>query len=120
MSTENREDRELREFFSRIMQAIQEDESGIQMTNPRRMREFMLCAEVMKKLFLKNSSKVEVIPHDGFPSVGTITVTTNNLIIRDPETFADAAGLSDNYEIYPKTDGTIVLAITFYGLTEKE
>ena len=119
MSTESREDRELREFFSRVMRAIQEDESGVQMTNPKRMREFMLCADVMKKLFQKSGTKIEVIPHNMFPSLGTISVTTKNMVIRDPVVFADAAGLADNYEIYPKTDGTVVLEIAFYGLTRK-
>ena len=119
MNSEERAEWEMDEILKRVMDAIVEDESGTQLTNPKRMREFLACGEVMKKLFQGRGNKVQVVPHDDFPSVGTIRVFTKQLSISDPLLFYEAASLSSNYEIYPKLDGTVVLALTFYGLTKK-
>ena len=107
------------ELLKAVYRAILEDEAGVQVTNPNRMREFQFCAEVMKSLF-GNSASIEVIPHDDFPSVGTIRILSNRFRFKDPVKFARAAKLASNYEIYPRTDGKLMMALTFYGMTEKQ
>lgn len=119
MTNEERAERELDAIMRKVADAIFADEAGTQIVDPKRMREFLACGEVMKKLFQGRGNKVQVVPHDDFPSVGTIRVFTKQLSISDPLLFYEAASLSSNYEIYPKLDGTVVLALTFYGLTKK-
>jgi len=48
-----------------------------------------------------------------------IRILAKRLVIRDPAAFARATALASNYEIYPRTDGTIMFALTFYGMTKK-
>ena len=119
MTNEEKARQELDAIMRRVLDAIIADEAGAQVVDPKRMREFLACGEVMKKLFHGRGTKVQVVPHDDFPSVGTIRVFTKRLDISDPLLFYEAASLSSNYEIYPKLDGTLVLALTFYGLTKK-
>ena len=122
MNTEEREKKDLDELLIRIGRAIDEDESGIHVTNPERMRSFLACGEAIKLLFSGRGTRVIISPHDMYPSMGTIEVATRRLCLEDLEgieLFTLATGIASNYEIYPKLDGTIVLAITFYGLTKK-
>lgn len=123
MNTEEREKNDLDELLIRIGHAIEEDEAGIHVTNPERMRCFLACGEAMKLLFSGKGMRVIISPHDMYPSMGTIEVVTKGRFcledLESIELFTLATGVSSNYEIYPKLDGTIVLAITFYGLTKK-
>lgn len=113
------EEMSLDEIIKRIGRAIEEDQVGTHVTDPERMREFMVAGEAMKYLFEKKGTRVDVLPHEHYPTVGVIRVTTRNLEFKDPELFSAVASRANNYEIYPKLDGTIVLALTFYGLTKK-
>jgi hypothetical protein len=123
LNTEEREKNDLDELLIRIGHAIEEDEAGIHVTNPERMRCFLACGEAMKLLFSGKGMRVIISPHDMYPSMGTIEVVTKGRFcledLESIELFTLATGVSSNYEIYPKLDGTIVLAITFYGLTKK-
>ena len=107
------------EFLFDLGQAILEDEAGVHVSNPDRMREFMMCADIVKRMFKGTGAKVTVTPRDVFPNVGCIEVVAKGLSITNTEMFAKVAELSSNYEIYPKLDGTIVFDFSFYGLTEK-
>ena len=114
--------KELNELLVMLGRAIDEDESGVHVTNPTRMEEFLACGKAMKQLFSGAGTKVIISPHDMYPSVGTIKVVTRRLCLDSPEAielFTLASGIASNYEIYPKLDGTIVLAFAFYGLTKK-
>lgn len=118
LNNEDKAKKELDELLIQVGRAIDEDEAGLHIVNPKRMREFLVCGEAMKMLF-SDSGYVRVSPHDMYPSAGTIEVITRKLKIRDIELFTLATGLASNYEVYPKLDGTIVLALMFYGLTKK-
>ena len=109
----------LDQILIQVGKMIAEDEQGLHIVNTERMRDFMACEKVMKILFNGTGAKVVATPHDMYPSAGTIEITAKKLVIRDTELFTLAAGLASNYEIYPKLDGTIVLAFMFYGLTKK-
>lgn len=102
-----------------VFKAIQKDEAGVHMEDPVRKNQFRKCAEEMKKLFGSVAQKIEVVPHTEFPSCGDITVYTKEFVVNDPIAFVRAAELASNYEIYSQLDGTIVLALTFYGMTKK-
>jgi len=113
---------DLDKLLIQLGHAIEEDESGIHVTDPDRMRSFIACGETMKHLFSGMGTKVIISPHDMYPNIGTVEVVTKRLSLEDLESielFTLATGLSSNYEIYPRLNGTIVLAITFYGLTKK-
>ena len=110
---------EVREFLKSAIDAVNQNESGISITNRDRMTEFSLCCDAMKAIFLNQNALIKCTPHDQFASVGTISITVPKLTIDVPDLFAKAAGFASNYEIYPKLDGSIVLELIFYNLTTK-
>lgn len=106
------------DLLTKVFRAIQEEEAGTHVVRPDRMHELILCGDVMKHLF-EGIGEVNVLPHDQLPSCGSIRIRANSpFTIEDTELFTKAASLSDNYEIYPRLDGTIMIEFAFYGLTE--
>ncbi len=118
-ATQEEVERELGPVVMAAMRAIRKQESGVHIENRERAEEFNLCYKALRFILKGSGARLEAIPHDGFPSVGTITATMRSLNLRNPKLFVDACSLASNYEIYPKLDGTIVLALTFYGMAEK-
>lgn len=113
---------ELREFddiISSIWEMIENEEHGVSVVNDKRVREFILCESILRRVLTGRGIRIEVVPHDGFASVGVIRVSARNLTVKDPIAFSRAVNLASNYEIYPKTDGKIMFALTFYGMTKK-
>ena len=117
MDTDEIFDEEMDEIFREIGRRFQEESSGTHIVNPKRMREFMACEEAMNRLF--PGAKMEVLPQKNTPDKGVIRVFTKRLDIRDTKLFAAASSLADNYEIYTNTNGIVVLALMFYGMSIK-
>ena len=109
----------LDDLMKKVMQAIMEDESGLSIEDPRRMAEFETCYKVLRSVLRGKSIKMTAVPHDDFPSVGTITVTAKSMSVVDTDLFARACALASNYEMYTQLDGTVVFNLTFYGMTRK-
>lgn len=119
MSTYHRKDQDEERILEQLFALIEQDEAKTQILNPRRMQQFKYCADTMEALFGRDALEFTAVPHDLYPSCGTITVLAKNLTIRNPEQFTLAAAYASNFEVYPKLDGKLVLAFTFYGLTNK-
>ena len=106
-------------ILSSVAEIIEREESGVSFVNEERIREFYTCGELIRYVMGGDGIDISVIAHDKFASVGTIRVLGKRFSIRDTQLFAKALRMASNYEIYPKLDGTLVLALTFYGLTDK-
>ena len=117
MDTDEIFDEEMDEILKEIGRRFQEESKGTHIVNPKRMREFMACEEAMKRLF--PGAMMEVLPQKNTPDKGVIRVFAKRLDVRDTKLFAAAAALADNYEIYTKTNGTVVLALMFYDMSIK-
>ncbi len=100
-----------------VWEKIIEEETGVRLLDPERMREFLACGEAMKSAFSGSGARMKISPHDTFSSTGSIVITMDRLCIKKPDLFFRALSRASNYEIYPKINGELVLAITFYGLT---
>lgn len=109
----------LDDLMKKVMQAIMEDESGLSIEDPKRMAEFETCHRVLRSVLRGKALKMTAVPHDDFPSVGTITVTGKSMSVTDTDLFARACALASNYEMYTQLDGTVVFNLTFYGMTRK-
>ena len=46
--------------------------------------------------------------------IGSITLTGKEIRFSDAFAFLEAAGLANNFEVYPKTDGTVQMNLTFF------
>ena len=116
---DERAEKELRDLMKKVAEAIMKDESGISMEDPKRLAEFKTCYQILRTILRGRNIKMNAVPHDDFPSVGTISFEAKDFSVTDTDLFARACALASNYEMYPKLGGTIVFNLIFYGMTRK-
>lgn len=96
---------------------IAQDESRTSIINPYRMQHLLYTYKVMKYLMKGTSAKVTYKLHEPYQSMGSVSVTGKDIEFKKVSWFLRAAELASNYEIYPKTDGTVCMTFTFHGIT---
>ena len=96
---------------------IEADESRTSVLNPVRMRELLFTYKAVKYLARGSLAKVSYKLHQPFQSMGSVSVTGKDILVRNPVNFIRAAKFASNIEVYPKTDGTVCMTFTFHGLT---
>lgn len=112
-------DEEVEEMFNNIISMIKETEdtgSKISIVNPNKVQEVLYTYMVLKYLTKGTNAKVTYELYAPFDSVGSVTVSGKNLAFRKPDWFIKAIELSSNFEVYPKTNGTVEMNFTFHGL----
>ena len=112
------EDERIKEILSSVTEIIEREESGLSIVNPERVRDFYTCSELLR-LVIDSDMELTVKAHNQFASIGTITAVARRFHVLDTELFAIALRLASNYEIYPRLDGSLVMELTFYSMTEK-
>lgn len=96
---------------------IAQDESRTSIINPYRMQQILYTYKVMKYLMRGTSAKVTYKLHEPYQSMGSVSVTGKDIEFKKVSWFLRAAELASNYEVYPKTDGTVCMTFTFHGIT---
>ena len=96
---------------------IAQDESRTSIINPYRMQQILYTYKVMKYLMRGTSAKVTYKLHEPYQSMGSVSVTGKDIEFKKVSWFIRAAELASNYEVYPKTDGTVCMTFTFHGIT---
>lgn len=96
---------------------IAQDESRTSIINPYRMQHILYTYKVMKYLMKGTSAKVTYKLHEPYQSMGSVSVTGKDIEFKKVSWFLRAAELASNYEVYPKTDGTVCMTFTFHGIT---
>lgn len=96
---------------------IAQDESRTSIINPYRMQQLLYTYKVMKYLMKGTSAKVTYKLHEPYQSMGSVSVTGKDIEFKNVSWFIRAAELASNYEVYPKTDGTVCMTFTFHGIT---
>ena len=115
-------DEELDEIFQDIdnlAALIVEDETGTFVPNLRKIKDIESLCQIIKKITKGNGVKVTYSLHEPFASMGSITVIGKEIKITYPKLFALAIRVSSNFEIYPKTDGTVQMNFTFHDIARK-
>ena len=85
-----------------------------------RVRDFVVCEMTVSELLLSHgSTKFEINPCEGIGGAGLIRIPCKGFTVEKTKEFIDAISLASNYEIYPRNDGKIMLAITFYGMLKQ-
>lgn len=96
---------------------IAQDEGRTSIVNPYRMQQLLYTYKVMKYLMKGTSAKVTYKLHEPYQSMGSVSVTGNDIEFKKVSWFLRSAELASNYEVYPKTDGTVCMTFTFHGIT---
>lgn len=121
--TEFMTDDEVEQMLDSIVTTVAEevviDDSKTSIINPYKIQQVLYTYKVLKYL-MKGTKKAKVSYelHEPFRSMGSVSVVGKNLVFRKPEWFMKAVELANNFEVYPKTDGTIQMNFTFHGLTK--
>lgn len=100
-----------------VANGIEQDEGRTSIINPYRMQQLLYTYKVMKYLMKGSSAQVTYKIHEPYQSMGSVSVTGNDIGFKNMSWFLRAAEMASNYEVYPKTDGTVCMTFTFHGLT---
>ena len=72
-----------------------------------------MCCSVSKK----SNIKYEI--GEPLSSMAVITIIGKPIAITNPELFARAISIADNFEVYPKTNGSVQMNLAFYNVARR-
>ena len=85
--------------------------------NVPRLMQLVRTAERLRRLLEKTGEPVGVeLGIDELFNLGSVSVKLDMLTVFEPEEFAALIAPADNFEVYPLTDGTVRLDITFQSV----
>lgn len=95
-----------------------ENEDGkTSIINPRKIQAVLYTYKILKYLTKGTKAKVTYVLNEPYKSMGCVSVIGKELTFSNPKWFMVAVKLSSNFNVYPKTDGTVQMDFTFHGLT---
>lgn len=101
----------LREYF------LQMPENLVKVVDFERYKSMLQSAAELEELLLENSSKGQIkIEICELFNMGSIFASIEDLTVYDIQKFARIVSRADNFEIYPKTDGTLQLNLGFQSV----
>ena len=119
--TEFMSDEEVEEMLDAIVTAtaeeIAEDESRTSIINPFRVKQLLFIYKAMKYMMRGRRVKVSYKLHEPYQSMGSVSITGADIELKNPAWFSKAVKFASNFEVYPKTDGTVCMTFTFHNLT---
>lgn len=97
--------------------ALDEQVQNHPQANAERISHVLFSYYVMKEISKANKG-VKVTYELGSPSknMGVVSVVGKAMSFKDSKLFMGVVGLATNFEVYPKTDGTVQMNFTFHGL----
>lgn len=101
-----------------VAQTSRVEDTRTQIVNPITMQHLLYTYKILKYLTKGTGTKVTYELHEPYKSMGSVTVCGKNITFAKPEWFMKAVELAANFEVYPKTDGTVEMNFTFHGLTK--
>lgn len=94
------------------------DDSQTAIINPYRIQQVLYTYKMLKYLTKGTKAKVTYTLYEPYKSMGAVSVVGSDLLFRNTKWFMKAVELASNFEVYPKTDGTVQMNFTFHGLTK--
>lgn len=96
---------------------VKTDESRTSMVSLDRARAVVATYKVMQRLVKGSGAKVTYKLNKPFKSMGSVSVCGKDFTFANHKWIAEIIQLADNFEVYPRTDGTVCATFTFHGLT---
>lgn len=116
---ENFSEKAFDELIAFIRKEINSEANRKVEVNPEREEHVIFAYKVLKHLTKGTKAKVTYQLHDEtFKGMGWVSVEANNLSFKHAGWFMRVVELASNMEVYPRTDGTVQMNFTFYGLTK--
>lgn len=107
------------EVIMEIANDVSKDEDGTSVIIPERVEHVETAYKALR--FIAKGKNVDVTYelNEPYTSMGSVTVVGKEVIITNPVLFAKVASMASNFEVYPKTNGTVQMNFTFHNLTRK-
>ena len=103
-----------------IARMVEESESRAKYKNTEKIEAIKEAFYRLRDSMSEIDASVTCELHTPYPSMGGIIINGKEFEIEDMEALINVLKLASNVEVYPKTDGTVQLDITFHGLTRNE
>lgn len=100
-----------------IGEQAENEDNRTALVNPSKIKGVLYTYKVLKYLTKGTNAKVTYKLNEPYKSMGSVSVVGKDLTFSKPEWFMVAVKLSSNFNVYPKTDGTVQMTFTFHGLT---
>ena len=101
-----------------IAMLVDVEEQHPAIINDKKIDLMQAVYEQIQEAFARSDVVVKQKIHEPFKSMGSILMVGTCIEIFKTSKFAGLLRLADNVDIYPKTNGTIQIAMTFHGLTK--
>lgn len=115
------EDIENEEFIDALREIffLSEAEERVLITKPEKIQQLTCLYKLLYDVCNGKGVKVTRVLNKPLKSIGYINVSATNLSITDTTEFVLAVQAADNFEVYPKLDGTIEMNFTIHSLTQE-
>lgn len=100
-----------------ILSQIEREENAPAIINPDKILQMQVAHKILKQVAKGTGAKVTYKLHKPFKSMGSVSILGKNIKFDNPEWFIRLSKLASNVDIYPRTDGNIMIDFTFHGLT---
>ena len=111
------DDEETEKFFEFLRDLPLQDESKTSVVVPENMQRILSAYKILNELAEGTDINIRSRLYKPLHSLGFIDLSGQAMYFTDTEKLAAAAELSDNFEVFAKTNGTVEMEFTFHGLT---
>lgn len=105
----------INETVEEVARAIQAEEQGIIITNPKRMRDLVIVYKLMKYIVSGKCLKITYEINKPYKTMAFVSVVGKDLKFSHPQWFIMATKIASNVDIFPHVDGTVQVDFTFNG-----
>lgn len=115
-------DEEEQAFLDCICEAIDEEENrdGVYEAQIDRVAAVMGLYKLLSRMFRKDKSiTVSYKLYEPFKSMGSVSINGKSITFKKTEMLVKAICVANNFEVYPKTDGSVTMTFTFHGLVRE-
>lgn len=107
------------EVIMEIANDVSKDEAGTSVIIPERVKQVETAYKTLRLIAKGKNVDVTYELNEPYTSMGSVTVVGKEVIITNPVLLAKVASMASNFEVYPKTNGTVQMNFTFHNLTRK-
>ena len=114
---------EIEEMMDSLVLSVAEDcqkaDDINSVLNFKRAKELMCVYNIMKALTKGTKAKVTYEINEPYKSMGSVSVIGRGVMLPlyNAEWFTAACKLASNFNVYPRTDGSVRMDFTFHGMT---
>lgn len=100
-------------------EAMARQEVGVSVLDFAKLSKMDAMHRIMRAIVSGKKASVSYELNEPYASMGSVSVEGKQIVIEYPKLFALVMEAASNFNVYPKTNGTVHIDFTFNGLTRK-